>query len=270
MSARRLIRLGVLRSPTLALPPTWISLFLTRISNLLSDTLSVCPLGLCNFWNRSNTELPQMMVEMFVDQNSPLLRRHASEKAMGIVGASCGAKEVTRSISPFSRSRSARKSRSSSTLKPGTVGRIPKHGLVVAESLRFDESPDHPSDQHARWPHLTQGLLHTLAAVRYRLGRIHLAPFRSLSGRRREILCLISWLVSGSKMFRMQPVLLAEIGTQVRGNDTVNFFIWVVSAEKEGQPEPPDRCSIRFFKLPHWRDPSLTASPHSKKSRPSG
>jgi hypothetical protein len=36
-------RLGVLRSPTQALPPTWISLFLTRISNLLSDTLSVCP-----------------------------------------------------------------------------------------------------------------------------------------------------------------------------------------------------------------------------------
>ena len=33
-------RLGVLRSPTQALPPTWISLFLTRISNLLSDTLS--------------------------------------------------------------------------------------------------------------------------------------------------------------------------------------------------------------------------------------
>src|SRR5580692_9588683 len=36
-------RLCVLRSPTQALPPTWISLFLTRISNLLSDTLSVCP-----------------------------------------------------------------------------------------------------------------------------------------------------------------------------------------------------------------------------------
>jgi hypothetical protein len=39
-------RLGVLRSPTQALPPTWISLFLTRISNLLSDTLSVCPRNL--------------------------------------------------------------------------------------------------------------------------------------------------------------------------------------------------------------------------------
>ena len=35
-------RLGVLRSPTQALPPTWISLFLTRISNLLSDTLLDC------------------------------------------------------------------------------------------------------------------------------------------------------------------------------------------------------------------------------------
>ena len=117
-----------------------------------------------------------MMVEMFVHQNSPLLRRHASEEAVRMSGASCRP-DRDHAIDQSVESMTFRNEISFvEHHEARDCWRISPHGRVVTECLGFDEAADEPPDQHARWKHVAQSLLHTLAAVRYGLRRIHLAP----------------------------------------------------------------------------------------------
>ena len=86
----------------------------------------------------------------------------------------------------------------------GDGWRISPHGRVVTECLGFDEAADEPPDQQARWKHVAQSLLHTLAAVATACAGFILPHWRWLSGRNWERRSLISWLAFGSKIFRMQ------------------------------------------------------------------
>src|SRR5580698_7801186 len=125
--------------------------------------------------NFLNTELPQMMVEMFVHENSPLLRGHLSEKAVWVSRASCGAARdhtVNQSVEPVT-------FREEVSIvehcEARHCWRISSHGGVATEGLGFDITADKPSDQQARWKHVAQSLFDSYREVRYCLGRIHLA-----------------------------------------------------------------------------------------------
>src|SRR5258707_423992 len=116
------------------------------------------------------------MVEVFVHQNSPLLRRHASEEAVRMSGASCRP-DCDHAIDQSVESMTFRDEVSFVEHHEARNGwGIPPHGGVVSECLGLDEAADEPPDQHARWKHVAQSLLHALAAVGYGLRRIHFAP----------------------------------------------------------------------------------------------
>jgi hypothetical protein len=124
----------------------------------------------------SGTELAQMMVEVLVHQNSPLLRRHASEEAVGMRGAS-GRTSCDHAIDQSVEPMTFREEVSLvEHLEARDGWRISPDGCVVTECFGFDESADEPADQQARWKHVAQSLLHTLATVSYGLRRIHLPP----------------------------------------------------------------------------------------------
>src|SRR5216683_8416422 len=117
-----------------------------------------------------------MMVEVFVHQNSPLFRCHASEEAVGMIGASCrpgGDYAIDQCVESMT-------FRDEVSFVEHHEARngwgISPHGRVVSECLGFDETADEPPDEHARWKYVAQSLLHTFAAVGYGLRRIHLAP----------------------------------------------------------------------------------------------
>src|ERR1700722_1498273 len=113
---------------------------------------------------------------MLVYQNSPLLRRQASEEAVRMSGASCGSGRDS-AIYQLVESMPFRDEVSFvEHLETGDGGRISPHGRVVTERLGFDEAADQTPDQQAWWKHVAHSLLHTLGAVRNGLRGIHLAP----------------------------------------------------------------------------------------------
>ena len=152
-----------------------------------------------------------MMVEMFVHQNSPLLRRHSSEEAVRMSGAS-GRPGLDHAIDEAGESLTFCDEVSLvEHLEAWDGGRIPPYGRIVTECPGLDEAADKTPDHQARWKHVSQGLLHTLRAVRYGLRRIHLAPLAFAIGSQEESRSLISWLALGSKMFRTQNCLLPGV-----------------------------------------------------------
>jgi hypothetical protein len=80
------------------------------------------------FVRRSDPELPEMMVEMFVDQNRPLPRRHLPKETMGILRNAAAPPATNLSIKCDKRSRSLAESRSSATIRLFAVGEFLRTG----------------------------------------------------------------------------------------------------------------------------------------------
>src|SRR5216684_2049590 len=92
-----------------------------------------------------------MMVEVFVHQNSPLFRCHASEEAVGMIGASCrpgGDYAIDQCVESMT-------FRDEVSFVEHHEARngwgISPHGRVVSECLGFDETADEPPDGRERW-----------------------------------------------------------------------------------------------------------------------
>ena len=124
----------------------------------------------------SHSELPQMMIQMFVHQDRPFVWFHRPKEGMRMVGAACGAssdKLVNQSVEPDLLS----------TKIPIVLHhQFPGGGRIAAHRLSFpNHGPlysrsDDPPDQGSRRANLPHRHLHTGRAMCQHLRRTHLAP----------------------------------------------------------------------------------------------
>src|ERR1700761_4798160 len=117
-----------------------------------------------------------MMIEMLVHQDPPFLRGEASEETVRMICASHRPgynQAIDQSIQPFAfRIQVA----IIEHLKARHGWGVSSHRLVITESFRFDEASEQTPNQHAWGQNIAQCLLHAFAAMRNRLGGIHLSP----------------------------------------------------------------------------------------------
>jgi hypothetical protein len=121
-------------------------------------------------------ELSQMVVEVFVHENRPLLRLHWAKEAVRVRRAAAwptrrepidevGQSRALCDKIPLVRHDERRHRR-----------RIALHRLVVAQCEGLDDSAEHPTDQHLRRMRIAERHLHARRAMRERLRGRHLAP----------------------------------------------------------------------------------------------
>ena len=124
----------------------------------------------------SDAELPQMMVDVFVHQDGPLVGREPAEEAVRVRGASGrpgGCKPVDRGAQALTFFGQVAFVYNHQAFHSGGV---PAHWLIIAQRQRLDDAADEPADQRSWRLPLTGRQLEGHGTVGHRLGDIHRAP----------------------------------------------------------------------------------------------
>ena len=127
--------------------------------------------GLC-----SGSELAQVMVEVLVHQDGPLIRGEAAKEAVRIGGAalgSCGGEAIDQSEESQTLRLQVAMVVNQQALRSGRVG---THRLVVAKDEWFDEHAENPAGVHAVGHAISHGPLHAGGTMRDGLRDGHAAP----------------------------------------------------------------------------------------------
>jgi len=134
-----------------------------------------------------SSELPEVVVDVFVHPEGPFVGGEFAEEAVRMGGATgrTGSGEAVDDAAEFFSFDG--EVALVGDLEAGNGGRIAAHGFVLFERHRLDHKPNEAADQHAWRTAVAEGQLHAYGAVRHGLRGCHLAPqARAVGAQARE------------------------------------------------------------------------------------
>jgi len=117
-----------------------------------------------------------MVVDVFVHPHGPLVGSEPAEKAVGMIGATCGtgggeAIDGTAELLAFVGEVAV-----VGDLEAGNGGRVATHWFALLECFGFDQASDEAANEHARRTAVAASELHADGAVGHGLCWSHFAP----------------------------------------------------------------------------------------------